>query len=262
LLGNGALQISYTSTVDLAFWVVPWAIALVVFLAAAMRALVLRRVITVRLRRNQALGIGLVAIGMAWFALNLLLPLPSQLQSGTSGDIYFVFQIVLPFLVFFYWVDASVLSSRRVDPLMRDSFGWSRVRKWVWALIAFCLALGIVGTIVLGDILQVTAFSVNSPISGSATLIILGAPFAGGLILLPVAAKRSGDPAIRFHLRWFAYFAGSLGLGVALVVLTGFPPLWSGLWIVSGYCLYRSVGSLVVVSRLPSDLAARGNRGP
>jgi len=251
IMASSSLQLSYTSPLFLAAWVVPWSVAVAVFIAAAVRALTLRRVITASLRRNQALGIGLLAAAMAWFCLVLVLPIPSSWTTGTLGDILFIFEPILPFVVFFYWVDSSILASRRVDPLFRDTLAWSRVRKFVWGLIAFCLGAMVIGGIILADILGVSAANTSIPPLSIVVLIPLAAPFVGGLILLPLASKRSGDPAIKHHLRWFAYFVGSLGLGVALVVLTPIVPLWPGLWIVAGYCLYRSVSSLVVVSRLP-----------
>lgn len=238
-------------------WDLPWAITVFAFLVAATRAFVLREVITSRLRKGQALGIALLAASAAWFSANFIFPHPMT-QGNLPGDVYFIFQALIPFLAMFYWVDISVLNARRFDPLLRDTIRWSRVRKGVWGLLGLMLAIDVLSAVVLGDVLGLAIF--NSPLLAIPIFTILGAPFAAGLTLLPVTAKRTQDLALRQHLRWFVYFVGFLGLGFLFVVISIVFSIfvltlaWPAMWVVSGYCLYKSAGSLVVVSQLPAGV--------
>jgi len=241
--------------------VIPLTLTVAVFLAAGSRALILREIITVRLRRRQALGIGLTAVALAWFSSLFILPLnPTSGGPGSSlsGDVFFFSFFELPWLIFFYWVDASALNARRFDPLLRDSLHWSTARKWVWGLVATMLSIFVsidfVGVGLLGDL---SNNSTADALNGISIFTIIGIPFVTGLLLLPLATRRSRDPTMRRHFKWFGYFVGFLGLGaVALILeaLTGIGlPFFQILWIVAGYCLYRSGSSLVVVSPLPSN---------
>ena len=233
------------------------------FLAAGSRAIILRQIITVRLRRRQALGIGLTAVALAWFSSLFILPSSLNLGSGGPGsslsvDAFFFFFFVLTWLIFFYWVDASALNARRFDPLLRDSLHWSAARKWVWGLVAIMLFIGVlINFVAVGLLGDLTNNSIANALNGITIFTIVGIPFVTGLILLPFATRRSRDPTMRQHFKWFGYFVGFLGLGTVGLLLENFTgvilPVWQIMWVVSGYWLYRSGSSLVVVSPFPSD---------
>ncbi len=248
------LQVNFYSVSYWIRWLVPWIVVVAIFGLTALRAFNLRKAVTVRLRRRQALGIGLLALAMAWVSANFVFPHP-QSMGNAIGDSYFVFQFFLPFLVFFYWIDASVLASRRSDPLFRDTFHWSSVRKAIWTFLVAMMAVYIIGQVIFYDLILHNSATLPNVVGGSAVLTVISLPFVAGPALLPMVARRSRDDAVKRHLRWFAYFSALLGLGVPGIFLS---PLGQGLWAVSGYCLYRSVRALVTVSRLPSgdDIAS------
>jgi len=251
------LQLNFYSAADWVTWIGPWVVVVAVLSVTSLWALNLSRAITVRLRKRQALGIGLLALSLAWFTANFIFDHPETLGT-TAGDSYFLLQFFLPFLTFFYWIDASVVASRRADPLLRDTFHWRRIRLWVWAYLIAMTCLYVVTAIILSDLLGVTG-SPSTAIVTVAIFSVIGLPFVAGPILLPVVSRRSADAALRGHLRWFAYFTAFLGLGLVGIIAI---PLWQGLWAVAGYCLYRSVKSLVIVDTLPSTtIIAAGPTG-
>src|SRR5579864_7773784 len=90
----------------------------------------IRHALAVERYKNQALGIGLIAIALGLIILNPGNP-------STVPGVAFLQALPLTLLeVFtFYWVDASVLASRRSDPLLRDTFRWRRLRFVLWAII-------------------------------------------------------------------------------------------------------------------------------
>jgi len=244
-------------------WAIPWTLVVAAFLAAGSRALILRQIITVRLRRRQALGIGLTAVALAWFSSLFILPSSLNISLGGPGsslsvDAFFFFFFVLPWLIFFYWVDASALNARRFDPLLRDSLHWSKARKWVWGLAAAILFIFVlINFVAVGLLGDLSNNSSVDALEGITIFTIVGLPFVTGLILLPFATRRSRDPTMREHFKWFGYFVGFLGLGTVGLFLEDFTglilPIWQIMWVVSGYWLYRSGSSLVVVSPLPSN---------
>jgi len=243
-------------------WDLPFSIAVVSFAAASFRAFSLRRAITVSIRRRQELGLGLVAASFGWICLEVVL---IGGGSGLSGDLYFYFFLFVPALVLFYWADASLLTSRRADPLLRDTFHWSRLRTGFWILLAAANILYIIVQIVYYDIL------VQSSSATASGLLMLAAiapgifmPFVVAPVLIVAAWLRAKEPTIRQHLRWFAYGVLAIGLAVVpgtipLFLLTGIL-LWPFGWIVAGYCLLRSARSLLVTSPLPSSAVEMGSQ--
>jgi hypothetical protein len=249
------------------FWAVPWTLVVAVFLVAASRALILRQAITGRLRRNQALGIGLTAAALGWFSSIFIQPpiLGSGASPGASlgGDVFFFSFFLLPWPIFFYWVDSSTLNTKRSDPLLRDILHWSTVRKWVWGIIiAMLFIFVLVDFVAVGLFGDLSSNFIVNVLSVISIFTLVGIPFVTGLILLPIATRRSRDPTMRLHFKWFAYFVGFLGLGavaLGLEIISGIMlPAWQILWAVSGFFLYRSASSLVVVSQLPPNT----NPGP
>lgn len=206
------------------------AIASVIFLYPAYWAFSIRRAMAVRMYRNQALGIGLVSLGML-----------AAINENTGYAFAFTLLLV------FYWVDASFLSARRSDPLLRDSLHWSKLRFVFWALTLVAVLPAEIYGIVTG----------NLPGLGSDVLSGLFIAFfflvpASGIALFAVASRRSGDHMLRRHLAWFGLFAlmptgtiliaVALGGGAGLAYFFGF-----GL---AGFFLYKSARSLVPLNRL------------
>lgn len=241
-------------------WSLPWVVVVFAFMVAASRALVLRGAITARLRKSQALGIGLTAAAIACFSTVFIQPpLPGGSTAPGAGlisGLYFLAFFLLPWPLFFYWVDSSVLNAIRSDPLSRDILHWRRTRKWVWGFLESMIGLYFVLAIVLVGIVGPLPTSLDN-LNAIPIFAIIGLPFVTGLVLLPIAARRSSDPTIKRHLRWFGGFVGFLGLGVVglfLEDITGVLfPAWQILWAVAGYSLYRSASSLVVVSKVPTS---------
>ena len=109
-------------------------IAVLIEIYAAYWAFGIRRALAVNIYRSQALGIGLVAVSFAILVFEsvirvFIIPL-TQHYSFISLVILFIV-----FLVLFYWIDATMISARRSDPLLRDSLHWSKLRILPWIVI-------------------------------------------------------------------------------------------------------------------------------
>jgi hypothetical protein len=190
----------------------------------------------VRLYRNQALGIGLVAAASASLALLFGVTI--------GGNVAVIDLQALEFLFLFYWIDSSVLAARRSDPLVRDEYHWSRLRVPLWGANLVGLALSLL---------------VHLPVQIILTLVV-------GIVMLPTAARRSGDAIFRMHLRWFGFYALLQIVAFSGIFLPFFltgaptssssiityisigifvPGAWGG-----AYCLYRSARALVPLNKL------------
>lgn len=190
------------------------------------------------LYRNQALGIGLVALGAYTLLLSIVLFNDAPIVAGATT---------------FFWVDASVLAARRSDPRWRDTFHWTKLRIPAWILI-------IVGLVAFST--EVLFPGENSPITlagGQAVLFSVVGPFAIGALVLPVAGRRSKDVSLKRHLAWFGRFGATLvllfvNLFVGLFLMSGdiqndyLLVTQTLILTVAGYCLYRSAKSLVPLS--------------
>ena len=105
-----------------------------------------------------------------------------------------------------YWVDTSIVASRRSDPLDRDTFHWSVVRRiiWVTALASFFL------TILTGIVLPT---QVGNSLPGWVNLGItvlfyfpIYSAAVSAVVVIPVAARRCRDLVFRRHLEYFFVF--------------------------------------------------------
>jgi len=224
------------------FLVVGFAVPFALLAYVIYWALEIRHALFVRLYRNQALGVGLVALAVLFYEYG---PVPfSFFPTAIASGVGFI-GVYFGVLLIFYWLDVSLRAARRSDPLLRDSLNWSKARKILWPLI-----IGIVIILAVWNILdlgEVILFIVPP-------LIVI----VSGAVYIPVVARRSRDPILRKHFIWFGVFFlgfflasfGELGnfpfdFGGDLLVVGGL--------LLSGYFLYRSVRSLVPLNRISVD---------
>jgi hypothetical protein len=229
-----------------------------IYLYAGFWAFSIRRALAVRLYRRQAFGVGFVVLALfSTFSVFVLIPGTSSVQVAsllTNSSFYFLF------FVMFYWLDTSVLATRRSDPLLRDTLHWSRIRIPLWTAngITWGTVLFLVGySEITGNVSilnQLNTGNINNLVLGieynfpSAVLIC-------GVILLPALALRSKwDRTLQRHFLWFApTYAGLLFLFFLSSFLpTGFAGsvLTVVIFVAMGYTLYRSAKSLVPLNRI------------
>ncbi len=103
------------------------AVSMVTTLYAAYWAFVIRRALAVRLYRNQALGIGILAIAVALTQVNATI---SNYSANYPGFLTIIFPYFTT-LTLFYWIDTSVQAGRRSDPLLRDTLHWKGLRVFL-----------------------------------------------------------------------------------------------------------------------------------
>jgi len=241
--------------------------AVIVILAyayAAFWALNIRRNLKARLYRHQALGIGLVAICVAYFTFftdgggNYLPAAVSEYP--LTGFVFFSFLACLVPLL--YWTDSSLLAVRDSDPLQRDVLGWGRIRVFLWGAVAACLVGGGAYTVYQSIFLsQQTAQAGNSTylvgvpliINVTALIVPLVAPPASAVVFLSVAVRRTRDLTLRRHLKWFGLGAAFFGLGVLVGVLLTpvqgssflYPISSLVIFVGSAYSFYRSARATI-----------------
>lgn len=217
------------------------------------------------LYRRQALGIGLVSLGFAYFTFSFdgaFNYLPAELTNGIVGNLQFVlnFYALLPL---FYWTDVSVMVARESDPLERDHFHWSRVRMVLWPAILIALLVNtLAGLFVTAN--PSPSLSISFIVEFALLLIPIIVPLAMAAILLPLTALKSRDFILRKQLKWFALAAVSFAMAFLSLVLIGIVLFLLGngylslnqyafnlilyvFFTLSGYCLYRSARSIVPV---------------
>jgi hypothetical protein len=227
------------------------------FLYAAYWGFSIRGSLAVRLYRNQALGIVFVASAFALFALVAGVAITIS-QSGNGGLVTQAVAYAIVTTSIMYFVDSSVLAARRLDPLVRNVFSWTRLRYLLWPLM-FGLA---VAGLALGVLVP------NPPpllaIVGIAPALV---PSVSGIAALSVSRTRTADLTFRRHLSWFALFGVFFLLFIIIIGITPTFDISSSLdfWqtveyfapfplaFVAGYCLYRAAKSLVPLSRLSSE---------
>ncbi|HYB04877.1 MAG TPA: hypothetical protein VED17_10460 [Nitrososphaerales archaeon] len=219
-------------------------------------ALTIRRTLFIHLYRAQALGIAIV--GLVYAASELGSVLYYNARVLTFNPILSV--IALALLCIFYWIDKSMSSARRSNPLLRDTAKWSKARIALWPLIVVMESL-LFGSSLLGEFSgpPVPLSGVEGIILGlfGFLLALIVVPLVG-VLLLPLASRRSGDATLRRQIRWFGAFALFVFGTVLLAPFTGsatattFAQQVVGLVGGSGagYALYRSAKSLVPLNKM------------
>ncbi len=226
---------------------------------AAFWSLNVRRVLAIQVYRNQALGTALIALTLALTVIGdtssayVVYQNPLDAVGNGAFGLFFVFLVT-----FFYWIDASVLAFKRSDPQSKDAFRWSKLRivLWIGVLPAPAIAIPF-------DILNPLSNVNAAPPAWMAATSIPGIfiPLISGAILLPMIARRTIDPLMRGHLKWFGYFAL-----VYLIIANLLGNLPGGAWSLffeyvglsaAAFCLYRSVLFLAPVREKVRDSALR-----
>ncbi len=202
-----------------------------------------------RIHRRQAIGIALVII--LGDVLNSLVDLGPNANSGPIFVGGFLLYYIT-FMGFYYWIDTSIRAARLTDPLLRDTFRWSKLRLIFWAYDVGATVFFLYAGVFYG-----ITYETASP---AILVFLLGPLFImmfSGAVVLPIAARRSKDRVLRKHLDWF---------GVYAIVILGFVFLWGGfvnatnldddvVMIIGGYLLYRCVRSLAPLYSFPKEKA-------
>jgi hypothetical protein len=235
---------------------------------AAYWAFSIRHALAVPMYRRQAFGIGFVVLAV-WAVIAVFVVQPTATTPLATIEQFSAFYFL--FIVLFYWIDSSVLASRRSDPLLRDTLYWKKIRVSLWIAIIITTAIPF---LILGYLAvapnqalfdQVTAGTIGGPVASFILNdVVFNFPIVipiCGLIYLPaIAARAKWDRSLRRHFLWFApasvvmlvIFFGPT-TGAASTIGDIIKPLSI---VIMGYTLYRSAKALVplnyVVSPNPS----------
>jgi hypothetical protein len=217
----------------------------------------IRHALAVRRYRRQALGIGLIVLAI-WATVCVFVLIPSPSASPLpSFESFLAFYIL--FIVLFYWIDASVLTARRSDPLLRDVLYWSRIRIPLWIAIIVTSLIPLLVSAYIGIASDTTAFNqLNAGTFGGPVISLVLDVVTNfsvvilicGMIYLPASAIRSKwDRSLRGHFLWFApasaclffgFFGPTSGSSSFVAEVVGGLVL-----VIAGYTLYRSAKALV-----------------
>jgi hypothetical protein len=235
---------------------------------AAYWAFDIRHALIVGLYRNQAFGLGVFSLVLILIAI----PSPQPGSNGILSNVTFGVAYTLVTSAFWlgviYFVDATVLASRRSDPLLRDTLHWSKIRYVLWAFQIFNVSfilLGVIFSAITGNSSLATQIAQGNNGAFTSTPAIIanlawGAAFGSMIMFVPVAI-RARDPTLRRHLKWLALFAAVIGIFFIITAtlsqssflfatpagtLLGNTILFS----TAGYFLYRSARSLVPLNKL------------
>ncbi|HMD78370.1 MAG TPA: hypothetical protein VKF39_00120 [Nitrososphaerales archaeon] len=227
------------------------------YVYVAYAAFGIRRTLAGGVYRRQALGVCLIALTFAADYLSNFLPYSGILGFLSTAAFYAMALVLL------YWVDSSILASRRTDPLFRDTLRWNRIRPAVWVceissiIVPFALFIyySFVSVATIPDF-------VNNLLNYIFAVPIYIAALAGVLVM-PMAARRSRDSTLRKHLEWFFVFIATqlvLQGGVDQIFFSGSVSAYNlvdGIALIVGlYPLYRSAKGLVPLYKFDVEKAA------
>ena len=97
------------------------------------------------------------------------------------------------------WADSSIRVGRRLDPLLRDAFSWSRARLVIWPSMILSNFAFLVG----GGL--TTSFGQLAIAGLVSALALLGI----SVLVVFTGAKRAADRNYRRSLEWFVVFLGT-----------------------------------------------------
>jgi hypothetical protein len=207
-----------------------------------------RRALTSPLYKDRALWVGIVGLFLVILvASNLLIRLLAPSNFYLSFLEYCI--VDSAGIVTLAWIDTSIKMARRSDPLNRNTFRWKQLRYFVWFFTFLTTS---------GSLFSVVYFHVNffSP-AGTGGEFVSG-PFGWvilGFIALVLSYRRSRDPILREHLKWFGLFLfvlfvvdTVLSRDIDLFRIAG--EILLGL---DAYFLYRGAKSLAPFSRVPLE---------
>jgi hypothetical protein len=217
---------------------------------AAYSAFSIRRALTTRLYRNQALGVGLVVVAEV---LDFIAH--SVFANPGTYIAYFVLEAMWTLFVF-YFIDVSILAGRRSDPLLRNTIHWRTLRVFLWPAVAAMMAAIILVAAYSQVATGTVPFSTLNLISVVFNFLALASV---GVVGFLITALRSKDPRLHAHFAWIGAFFAFVLLpalpGNNIVVLPdiiGAALLVGGL-LGEGYSLYRSARALVPLNRIGLD---------
>jgi hypothetical protein len=243
------------STLDYANLIVT-VVSVAAYAYVAYSALAIRRTIASALYRRHAIGVCLVAAVFAGEQLTGLTQTEGGLLGLLEGYYFFAFAIIL-----LYWVDTSILAARSSDPLYRDTFHWSRLRILIWGITVFSIAFVTIESMI----------SPNGPSSTPPVFLVIAftilfffpiySTVISGVVVMPIAARRSRDLTFRRHIEWFFVFlaiqlvlAGIIGQAVSSPEGSDTSSIIDGVGLLLGlYPLYKSARTLVPLYRFSDE---------
>jgi len=247
------------STLDVVTYLI-FLIFAAVYGYVAYTAIAISRTLSNRVYRYQALGLAVFTLLIVEIALTSVIgTVVPNIVNVSIPDIVNAIQLIgiwFAILIgFFYYVDVSIRAARLTDPLFRDTLHWTKIRVAFWvydigAAIVFPLAAAF-GSYNYGN------GGIPATLQAEVPLLLI---IFSGVVVLPIAIRRSKDRALKRQLTWFAV---SLALFIIVNEGVGSIPnslpvegIFIGLAI--AYPLYRSATSLVPLYNFEPSSSPKG----
>ncbi len=225
------------------------AVVVALYAYGAIWAFRIRDALMTPLYRERALWVGVVGVFFTTLiASNLLIRLLDPTNFYLSLFQYCI--VDAAGIVTLAWIDTTIKLARRLDPLNRNTFKWKQLRIVIWVL-TFLTTGGSLAEVI---ILRINFFTSPSGAGGAFIAGSFGWVLLGFIALL-LSYRRSKDPVLKEHLKWFGLFLLLLFI-VDTILSKQIPPfriLGEILLALDAYFLYRGARSLAPFSRVPLE---------
>lgn len=224
------------------------AIVTVMYGYGAIWAFRIRKALMTPLFKERATWVGVVGIFFTVLVASNIL-----IRAFAEGNFYLSF---LEYcitnaagIVTLAWIDTTIKMARRSDPLNRNTLKWKQLRYVIWAFTFITTA----GSLFSVAYLRVNFFAPNGAsgdfITGAFGWVLFG------FIALVLSYRRSRDPILKEHLKWFGLFLFLLFIvdTVLSKEVFAFRIADEALLAFDAYFLYRGVKSLAPFSRIPLE---------
>jgi hypothetical protein len=208
----------------------------------------IRKALMTPLFKERARWVGIVAVFFAVLvASNLLIRAFAETNFYLSFLEYCITNAAG--IVTFAWIDTTIKMARRSDPLNRNTLKWKQLRYVIWIFTFITTA---------GSLFSVAYMRLNFFSSTGASGDFVTGAFGWvlfGFIALVLSYRRSRDPILKQHLKWFGLFLFVLFIADTVLSHNIFVFILAdeALLALGAYFLYRGVKSLAPLSRIPLE---------
>ena len=230
------------------------AVVVALYAYGAVWAFRIRDALMTPLYRSRAQWVGVVAIFFAILvSSNLIIRLAAPDNFYLSLLEYCIVDVAG--IVTLAWIDTTMKLARRLDPLNRNTFKWKQLRILIWVFTFLTT---------FGSLFAVIYFRSNFFAPGGSAGNFIGGSFGWvllGFIALILSYRRSRDPILKEHLKWFGLFLFVLFIidTVLSKEIDAFRIAGEVLLALDAYFLYRGVKSLAPLSRVPLESGTSGS---
>lgn len=211
----------------------------------------IRRALMTPLYKERARWVEIVAIFFAVLvASNLLIRITAPANFYLSFLEYCITNAAG--IVTLAWIDTTIKMARRTDPLNRNTIKWKQLRYVFWTFTFITTT---------GSLISVVYNHVNFFAPGGTGGAFITGSFGWvlfGFIALLLSSRRSKDPTLKEHLKWFGLFLFLVFIvdTVLSAEIAIFRIIGEILLAFDAYFLYKGAKSLAPLSKSPLETSS------